>query len=290
MIRTIGIGILVTLLNVQAWAADVPKTISYSGKYVHADGSPMPDGVYDLLFSLYETQTGGAPVWQELHRQADKNGVVVNKGSFAVVLGNQTPLPVFDKNYYVAVSNPQTRQEVVGRNALGSSPYALAIAPEIDLPIGSIIAWHKSLTGTPQVLPNKWVECNGQMIDDPESLYCYQVIPNLNGHPGTQPLAIVDNSGTTINSTYSSAFLRGGICSGEGQIDTFQGHWHYLENGNLVRRNVPGYNTSPGGSGWCEPNQLEVKFATNDDLNGEPRTGKETRPVNMSVVWIMKVK
>jgi hypothetical protein len=47
-------------------------------------------------------------------------------------------------------------------------------------PIGSIIAWHKSLSGTP-VLPAGWLECNGQRVSDPASPYNGVNLPNLNG-------------------------------------------------------------------------------------------------------------
>jgi hypothetical protein len=48
------------------------------------------------------------------------------------------------------------------------------------LPIGSIIAWHKNFPNTPP-LPDGWMECNGQVVTDPESPYYGQTLPNLNG-------------------------------------------------------------------------------------------------------------
>src|SRR5207247_10116598 len=46
--------------------------------------------------------------------------------------------------------------------------------------VGAIVAWYKSLTGTRR-LPLEFVECNGQNLDDPESPYDGQDIPDLNG-------------------------------------------------------------------------------------------------------------
>lgn len=51
---------------------------------------------------------------------------------------------------------------------------------QVLTPIGAIVAWHKSLTHTPP-LPQGWVECNGQTLNDPESVYHGVAIPNLNG-------------------------------------------------------------------------------------------------------------
>jgi len=47
-------------------------------------------------------------------------------------------------------------------------------------PIGSILPFHKSFNNTPS-LPENWVECNGQTINDSESPYDGQTVPDLNG-------------------------------------------------------------------------------------------------------------
>jgi len=49
------------------------------------------------------------------------------------------------------------------------------------VPIGGIIAWHKTFANTP-ALPAQFVECNGQTLSDAASVYNGQVIPNLNGN------------------------------------------------------------------------------------------------------------
>ena len=47
------------------------------------------------------------------------------------------------------------------------------------VPIGSIIAWAKSISNTPPLLPN-FVQCDGQTLSDGDSPLNGQVIPNLN--------------------------------------------------------------------------------------------------------------
>ena len=47
------------------------------------------------------------------------------------------------------------------------------------VPIGSIISWAKDIPGTPS-LPDNFVECNGQTLNDPDSPLHGQVIPDLN--------------------------------------------------------------------------------------------------------------
>jgi len=48
------------------------------------------------------------------------------------------------------------------------------------VPIGTILPWMKSETGTP-ALQRGWVECNGQTISDSESVYNGVTLRNLNG-------------------------------------------------------------------------------------------------------------
>lgn len=50
----------------------------------------------------------------------------------------------------------------------------------ITAPVGSVLSWLKEYTNTP-ALPNGWVECNGQVLSDTESVYDGQTIPDLNG-------------------------------------------------------------------------------------------------------------
>ena len=52
---------------------------------------------------------------------------------------------------------------------------------EVYVPIGTVIPWAKSITGTP-ALSAYWAECNGQTISDAESPFNGQAVPNLNGN------------------------------------------------------------------------------------------------------------
>jgi hypothetical protein len=133
-------------------------------------------------------------------------------------------------------------------------------------PIGSILAWHKSFPGTP-ALPANFVECNGQVLNDIGSVYNGQTIPDLNG---------------------GGRFLRGASTSGTLQADAFQGHKHRA----VSSAGTAGTLTTPSTSVNTNPGFDDV-FVDNpytDGINGTPRTASETRPVNMSVVWVMRVK
>ena len=54
------------------------------------------------------------------------------------------------------------------------------VSGNILSPIGSIVAWAKSLTNTP-ALPVGWVECDGSVVSDSASVYDGVTLPDLNG-------------------------------------------------------------------------------------------------------------
>lgn len=145
------------------------------------------------------------------------------------------------------------------------------------MPIGSIIAWHKSFSNTP-ALPDGWLECNGQTITDTDSVYYNQTLPDLNG---------------------DARFLRGSSTSGTEQTDAFQGHWHDVSATSGGYEWYAKYNaTYLDGSGEdaYEPrtangsDRQKAKTIQSDNSNGTPRIAEETRPINMSVVWIIRIK
>ncbi|MCP4134046.1 MAG: hypothetical protein GY754_23950 [bacterium] len=183
-------------------------------------------------------------------------------------------------------------------------------------PVGSIEAWHKNLPGMSD-LPEGWVECNGQVIDDPDSPLYGETVPNLNG---------------------DMSFLRGGFSSGIFQEDTTAvngldiaggEHGHSLTE--VLRLPKPGTadttkqvdcrrvctgsekregreckdvcNTEivPGaGSGTHFGLQYTTigdgsytYTMTTDDGGSHSHSlsgDEETRPANMSVVWIIRIK
>ena len=50
----------------------------------------------------------------------------------------------------------------------------------VDIPVGTILAWHKNLGGVP-ALSGNWVECDGSVINDSASDLHGQTLPDLNG-------------------------------------------------------------------------------------------------------------
>ena len=146
------------------------------------------------------------------------------------------------------------------------------------MPIGSIVAWHKTLTGVP-TLPVGWVQCDGQTLSDKDSALDGQVIPDLNG-----------SGGATAN-----RFLRGAATSGTTRADNVRQHTHDMTHGHTL--------DAEGGAqsgSHCNLQTTITRTAVSglvNDFSGS--TGNyptsagspnETYPRHMDVVWIMRVK
>ncbi len=103
------------------------------------------------------------------------------------------------------------------------------------------------------------------------------------------------NGQTIPNLNATGRFLRGSSTSGAFQTDTFQGHIHGVSphSGTHVGEftiDVPGssgtdFTTQVANSKTTSPQNPPGGYPF-----GAPRFGSETRPTNMSVVWIMRVK
>ena len=113
----VGLIIFVTALLLNG---DVPQTINYQGRLLNSEGAPVPDGNYEITFSIYtEDQT---KLWEEIRI------VPVVSGLISVILGEINPLGE------VVIANPPslllgikigTDPELEPRTLLSSSPYAL---------------------------------------------------------------------------------------------------------------------------------------------------------------------
>lgn len=126
----------------------------------------------------------------------------------------------------------------------------------IIAPIGTILPWLKSYTNTPQALPTGWVECDGAVLSDGDSVYDGQTLPDLNG----------------------GEFLRGAATSGgTGGSST---HTHTVSGGT----GGPSQSSSVDAAG-------ATARATDSHTHAVATTdATSTLPTYYNVVWIIRIK
>ncbi len=98
-----------------------PKTISYQGVLTDINGTPQNSGSYEMTFSLYEADSEIVHIWRSTKT------VLVNKGVFSAVLGNDVPFNAttdFSKQYWLGIQIG-TGAELTPRVALTASGYAI---------------------------------------------------------------------------------------------------------------------------------------------------------------------
>jgi len=139
------------------------------------------------------------------------------------------------------------------------------------IPIGAIIPWHGDFDNTPE-LPEHFAKCNGQTIDDEESPYYGQELPDLNGE---------------------NRFLRGDDTSGDsGGADSVQ----------LSVSEMPSHEHDV--DGWASGSGSTTTFSSDaftESGSFSSRSGRlvrntggnephENQPPYMDVIWIMRIK
>lgn len=98
--------------------AQVPETINYQGYLTDSSGEPV-DGMVGMVFSIYDVDSGGFPLWSEMQN------VIVSSGVYSVNLGENEPVILpFNTQYYLGVT-VGTDEEMTPRISLTSVGYAM---------------------------------------------------------------------------------------------------------------------------------------------------------------------
>jgi len=214
---------------------------------------------------------------------------------------------------------------------------------DMFFPIGTIMPFDKSFPNLP-TLSGPFVECNGQFINDADSLLHGYRTRNLNGAEVSMELIWESNTGgsrttvseleitalsvgddvsgtgisdgtyiteivgttivindTTVNNivtttfTSDGDFIRGGMNSGLGQKDSFQGHSHIdgfagVNHAATYGVAVTGHGNINNQNGQSQYNHAKTSGPITDGVHGNPRIALETRPINLSMVYIMRIK
>lgn len=96
--------ILLTLASAALLVAGIPAiaadgTMVLEGTITDHDGNPLADGTHLVDVVLYTVETGGAPVWREIH-----DDVLVSGGAYSIGLGARNPLDLPSGTYWAQIT------------------------------------------------------------------------------------------------------------------------------------------------------------------------------------------
>ncbi|MCP4161045.1 MAG: tail fiber protein [Deltaproteobacteria bacterium] len=210
--KKILVLIITTLLIICGTAfaeeeTNIPQLINYQGKLTDSDGNALSTKEYEMSFSIFTTQTGGTAVWGP-QKFEGSNKITVARGFFNVILG---PIDSTDRKIEAGFESPNAYLEITvdgkvitPRQSVLSTSYAFQaqkakkadeaqIAVKGVSPVGSVITW------TTEIVPEGYLECNGQSLSKTEYPELFAVIEYRYG-----------GSGDNFNlPDYRSQFLRG---------------------------------------------------------------------------------
>jgi len=130
MKRVALLCIAVALVLSQLASAGVPETTSYQGVLRNDAGDLVPDGTYEFVFELYETESGGSVLWSEVQVLTTTQGV------FNALLGSNVPLDLaFDVPYWLDITVDGSHLDP--RTPLATAPYAFRATVAESLAGGS---------------------------------------------------------------------------------------------------------------------------------------------------------
>jgi len=130
-------------VTVSLGIAAVPQLISLQGKLTDVSGTPVPDGTYQVTFTIYDSEIGGDSKWSEINP-----AVVAVDGAFDVLLGSINPIhnSVFsDEGRWLGITLAGD-DEMTPRWRIGSAPFAQRVST-IDGSAGGTISGAVTLNG-----------------------------------------------------------------------------------------------------------------------------------------------
>ncbi len=165
---------LIPILFLSAPVFAAPLQLAHQGRLADGNDAPL-EGAHELVFSLYDSETGGNTVWSETI-SADFNG-----GHYSVVLGADVTANALDSAWFqesslylsLAVDGGDPLEP---RHALLSVPHAITTEVATHLEGGSVNADQVSIGGTPVIdASGEWV---GPPIEASTSWTSLQDVPS----------------------------------------------------------------------------------------------------------------
>jgi hypothetical protein len=204
----------------------------------------------------------------------DANSLMVDASTNRVGLSTGAPTRTLDVNGTVRIRGgaPNAGDLLMAQDNAGNATWSNAGYGMV--PIGSIIAWHGNIGGGIGGLPPGWVECVGGTVNDAASPINTRPIPNLN-----------NNTTSKSGDVSRGRFLRGSTASGQIQVDESNNFQQYEQDDDDGGPNGVVETIDDDGN-WTQ----WMGALNSHDRRRFRAAGLETRVVNMSVRWIMRIK
>ena len=150
----LGLGLVISLSATLLHPVDASPSnvLNFQARLEGSDGAIVDDGNYNVEFNLYDSASGGSPLWTEDYLNSASNGVRVVDGYLTVNLGSVTPFPStipWDQQLWVTMNvggtstgTPTWDGEMNPRLQLTSVPYAFQAenADQLQVSNGSNVA------------------------------------------------------------------------------------------------------------------------------------------------------
>ncbi len=93
------LSVLTIFSNPKAYALS-SNTINFQARLEQSNGAIVPDGSYNVVFTLYSgctseptANTGCTQLWSETYQNSNSQGIAVHNGFLTTSLGSITPFP-----------------------------------------------------------------------------------------------------------------------------------------------------------------------------------------------------
>ncbi len=115
---TIALLVICPVIVSSLHAQTLPNSFNYQGRLTDTAGTPMPNGNYQMVFSIWDAVTGGNQLWGSGNKT-----VALNKGLFTTSLGPVPSSALPGSNAFLQVQ--MGSDTPMPRISLGAVPYAL---------------------------------------------------------------------------------------------------------------------------------------------------------------------
>ncbi|OGS10125.1 MAG: hypothetical protein A2204_03160 [Elusimicrobia bacterium RIFOXYA1_FULL_47_7] len=211
---------LVALLLMQSVVFAGVKQINVQGKLTNNAGNPIT-GTHTLYFTLYDTLSGGSPLWADAYG-VDLGSTGLYNVALATSSANSLDGFAFDKQYYIGISI-DGQSEMTPRQKLNSAPYALGSMGDFN--VGQTL----TVLGDMSIAPTRKLSLDGGALAHPSYIteWCGDNIKITCGgedsvYFGPTGFAVPSGKKLYVDSGGDTYFVQGNLPAGN-YIDVYTG-------------------------------------------------------------------